>query len=212
MPGGASVGSSGNVTDLIVPRKRASGLLTTGATVVAVPAGTKAVKIWASTLTKVGAGASASATSPTQEAQTITKGDATSGNFTAAFQGQTSGNIAWNTSAASVVTALVAMTSIGAAGVTATGGVLSSSPVVVTFAAGILDGDQPLLVLATVDLAGGVSAGSRLPTVAETTPAVTTAGYVEANTEQYFNLAASDAYLYLVAAAGTGTYRVSFFS
>lgn len=199
------------IAGIVGPRKRARGLLTTAAAVVAIPSGTKAVKVYCSVLSTVGVGSSATATAPVQEAQTITGGDATSGNFKLAFQGQQTGNLAYNISAANLVTALVAVSSIGAGGVTATGGTLEATPIVVTFAAGILDGDQPMLIPTTVDLAGGVSAASRLPVVTQTTAAVTAAGYVEAGTELAFLLAATDAYLYLTGSA-TGSYRCSFFS
>lgn len=194
------------------PRHRARGLLTTAAAIVPIPAGTKAVMVYASTLTRVGVGSSASPAASVQEKQTITAGDATSGNFKLTFQGQQTGNLTFDESAADVVTGLVALSSVGAAGVTATGGPLNTTPIVVTFAAGILDGDQPMMTAQTVDLAGGVSAESRLPTVAETTAAVTTSAPLEAGGVLRFAIAESDTYLYLTADAGTGVYRVGFYS
>jgi hypothetical protein len=107
---------------------------------------------------------------------------------------------------------LVALSSIGAAGVTATGGILSTTPIVVTFAAGILDGDQPMLVPTTVDLAGGVSAGSRLPVVTQSTPAANVSGFIEAASEFLFAVVSTDAYIHLTADSGTGVYRLSWFS
>jgi hypothetical protein len=179
---------------LIAPRGRTRGLLTTAAAVVPIPTGAKAALVYCSTLTKAGVGSAAAAAASVTQQQTITKGDATSGNFKITFQGQQTANIAWNASAATIVSALVALSSIGTAGVTGSGGTLDSAPVVITFAAGVLSGKQPLMTIDTVDLAGGVSAGSRLPTVAETRSAST------------------DAYLYLDADVATGLYRVTWFS
>lgn len=194
------------------PRHRSRGLLTTAVASVPIPANTKLAIVYCSTLARVGAGASASPAASVQEKQTITKGDATSGNFKATFQGQQSANIAWNTSAASFVTAMVALSSVGTGGVTGSGGTLDAAPVVLTFAAGILDGDQPLITLQNVDLAGGVDATSRMPTVGETTAAVTSAGYCEAGAVLKFPLASTDAYLYLTAESGTGVYRIGWFA
>lgn len=201
------------IAGIVAPRKRARGLLTTAAAVVPIPSGTKVVQLYCSTLTKAGVGAGASYTAPTQERQTITAGDATSGNWTAGFQGQTSGNLAWNISGANLVTGLVALSSIGAGGVTLiSGGPLNTTPIVIEFAADILDGDQPMLTPVTVDLAGGVSAGSRLPVVTESTAAATSVGFCEAGAVLTFAIASTDAYLYLKADAGTGNYRVSWYS
>lgn len=193
------------------PRHRASGKLTTATAIVPIPADTKAVIVYASILARVGAGSSATPAASVQEQQTITAGDATSGNFTLGFQGQTSGNLTFDESAADIVTGLVALSSIGAAGVTASGGALGTAPVVVTFAAGILDGDQPLLVATSVDLAGGASASSMLPTIAQTRAAVTTTAYVEAGGVLRFAVAETDSYVYIAAESGTGIYRVGFF-
>lgn len=198
--------------DTAAPRKRARGLITTSLAVVPIPTGTKVVKLECSVLTQAGVGATATPSATVQQAWTITKGDATSGNFTATFQGRTSGNIAWNSSAASAVAAMVALTSVGAGGVTGAGGTLDVAPIVLTTVAGILEGVQPNLVITTVDLAGGVSAASRLPTVAITTPAVTSSGFVETGTEFIFPLAATDTNLYITGDSGAGTYRASFLS
>lgn len=83
---------------------------------------------------------------PTAEVQSLVATGATAGTFTLTFKGFTTGTIAWNASAATVVAALVALPSIGAGGVTASGGALPTTPVVITFAAGLATGPQPLLV------------------------------------------------------------------
>lgn len=200
-------------TGLIAPRGRTRGLLTTATAVIPIPAGTKAAKVYASTLARVGASSSGTAVAATQERQTITGGDATSGNQTFTFQGQTTGNVAYNRSGAGLVSDLVALSSIGAGGVTLiSGGPLNTTPIVIEFAAGILDGDQPMLIPTTVDLAGGVSAASRLATVTQSQAAANVSGFVEAATEVTFALATTDAYLHLTADSGTGLYRVTWFS
>jgi hypothetical protein len=125
-------GSGAKGSDAIAPRGRTRGLLTTATAVIPIPAGTKAVKLYASTLARVGAG--------------------------------------------------------------------------------ILDGDQPMLVPTTVDLAGGVSAGSRLPVVTQSTPAANVSGFIEAASEFLFAVVSTDAYIHLTADSGTGVYRLSWFS
>lgn len=186
------------------------GLLTTGNAVIPVPAGASQAKVYVSVLARVGVGASASGPSASvAEVQTITAGDATSGNFTASFQGQTTGNNAWNLVAPTLQTNLRAMPSIGATGVTCGGGPLNTTPITITFDDVTLRGDQPMITVATVDLAGGVDANSRLPVVTQTTKGATFLGYQEAGTQEVWTLAAGDAFLYLRADSGTGTYRVS---
>lgn len=197
------------------PIGRTSGLLTTTEAVIAIPTGTKQAIIYCSALARIGVGPTTPLTADVQEVQTITGGDATSGNQTFTFQGQVSGNCAYNISAANLDTALEAMSSIGVGGVTCAGGPLNTTPITVTFNAPYLVGNQPMLVPTTVDLAGGVSAASRLATVAQTTPGVSYRGYMESGDRMVIDLMkgnaypADDAYLFLSALSGTGTYRVS---
>ena len=66
------------------------------------------------------------------EIVTITHTNATGGTFTLTHENQTTASIAFNASAATVQAALVALTSIGAAGVVCTGGALPTA-VVCTF-------------------------------------------------------------------------------
>ncbi len=68
-------------------------------------------------------------------------GTPTGGTFTLTYGLETTAPIAYNASAANVVTALEALPSIGAGGVTAVGGALPGTPVVVTF---VDSGDAPV--------------------------------------------------------------------
>lgn len=197
------------------PIGRASGFLTTAEAKIAIPVGTREIKLYASTLTKVGIGPSSSLTADVAQVQTITKGDATGGTFTASFQGQTTGNLTYDESAADVQTALRALSSVGSAGVSCAGGILTSNPITVTMVAPHLEGNQPLITIDGTNLTGGVSADSRTPTVAITTAAVVNRGYIEAGSQEVYQVrdataASDDAYLFLAAVAGTGTYRVTF--
>lgn len=203
---------TGDIEGRQPPRTRARGLVvTTVPIVLAVPAGTKSVTVLTSVLSKVGFGSSAVPTTPAQQRLTFTGGDATSGNWKTTFQGIQSGNLAYNISGANLVTGLVALSTIGAGGVTlVSGGPLNTTPIIVEFAPGILDGVQPVPTIATVDLAGGVDATSRLPTIAISTPAITSMGYLEAGVEKTFIVQSTDNYLLLQADAAAGTYRVSF--
>jgi hypothetical protein len=111
------------------------------------------------------------------EQQTITiTGTPTGGTFTLTYNGQTTGNIAYNASAANVVTALEALSNIGAGDVTATGGALPGTPVVVTFANALAGANQPLMTANAAGLTGGTSPAV---TVAETTPGGYQEGYNE---------------------------------
>lgn len=68
-------------------------------------------------------------------------GTATSGNFTLSFRGQTTGNIAYNASAATVQTALTGLSTIGSGNATVSG----SGPWDVTWAAGFAFGDHDMI-------------------------------------------------------------------
>lgn len=106
----------------------------------------------------------------TSEVQTLTQtGSPTGGTFKLSFKGRRTATIAYNASAATIVAALEALYVIGAGGVTATGGPLNTTPVVITFAGALAKKAVPLLVLAVNSLTGGTS-----PTVGivETTPGV----------------------------------------
>jgi len=68
------------------------------------------------------------------EVQSLVLGPATAGTFTLTFDGQTTAGIAWNATAAVVVAALEALSNIAPGDVSATGGPLPSTPIVITFA------------------------------------------------------------------------------
>lgn len=89
------------------------------------------------------------------EVQTITiTGSPTGGTFILAFQGSTTGNIAYNASAATVETALEGLSSIGSGNVSCTGGSLPGTAIDVEFT-GSLANTNVGLMLATNGLTGG---------------------------------------------------------
>lgn len=83
-------------------------------------------------------------------------GTVSGGNFTATVNSQTTANIAWNSTATQVQTALTALTGVTAAGVVCTGGPLPGTPVVCTFAG-------PLAVQAvTMSVTSSVTGGGSI--------------------------------------------------
>ena len=97
-------------------------------------------------------------TTQPSEVETLTAGTAlTAGTFTITFNGQTTTALAFTSTAAQIVTALVALPNIGAGGVTATGGPINATgtPVVVTFAAGLANQHQSLFTVNSAGLTGG---------------------------------------------------------
>lgn len=101
----------------------------------------------------------------TSEVQTVTiSGTPTGGNFTLTFQGQTTGAIAHNASAATVEAALEALSNLGASDVTVTGS--AGGPYTVTFG-GVYAGVDVPQMTATPSLTGGTTP---TVTVATTTP------------------------------------------
>lgn len=107
----------------------------------------------------------------TSEVQTLAiTGTPTGGTFKLEFKGQRTAAIAYNASAANVVSALVAVPTIGAGGVTATGGALPGTDVVITFAGNNAAREQPLITVVESALTGGTTPAAA---VTETTPGVT---------------------------------------
>lgn len=99
------------------------------------------------------------------EAQTITiTGTPTGGDFTLTFDGQTTSAIAYNATASTVLTALRALSNIENDDVSATGGALPGTPVVVTFAGKYAKNNVPAMTANGAGLTGGTS-----PTVTITT-------------------------------------------
>lgn len=93
------------------------------------------------------------------DVQTVTiTGTPTGGTFTLTYGGQTTGNIAFNASAATVAAALIALTNIGsAANVAVTGGALPGTPVVVTFQGLLGNQPQTLMTANGAGLTGGAT-------------------------------------------------------
>lgn len=111
------------------------------------------------------------------EVQTLTiTGTPTGGTFTLTFDGQTTASIAYNASAAAIVSALEALSNIGAGDVTATGGALPGTAVVITFALALAGANQPLLT-ATSSLTGGSTPAI---TITQTTQGGYLSSYAEA--------------------------------
>jgi hypothetical protein len=105
--------------------------------------------------------------SGTADAQTIAiAGTPTGGTFALGFGGQITSPIAYNASAATVQTALRALSTIGSGNVTCTGGALPGTAVVCTFAGTLATGLQSLL---TYNI-GGLTGGSPAVTITHTTP------------------------------------------
>lgn len=91
------------------------------------------------------------------EVQTVTV-DATAGNFTITFDGATTGNIAFNASAATVQTALEALSTINPGDVTVTGGPGAAgggTPYTLTFGGRYVGLNVPQVTAADVSLTGG---------------------------------------------------------
>lgn len=118
------------------------------------------------------------------DVQTITiTGTPTGGGFYLTFNGYTTGLIDEAATAAEVVTALEALANIGSGGVTATGGALPGSAVVVTFAGALASRKVPLMTTSHV-FTGGTN-----PSVVVTQ---TTAGSVGQGQFEDYDDAASD--------------------
>jgi hypothetical protein len=104
----------------------------------------------------------------TAEVQTITpSGTWSGGTFTLTFNGQTTAAIAYNAVAATIQTALSALSGVGVGNVTVTGGPLSAGAITITFG-GNLSGDQPQVTANT----GLVTGSTPSSTPATSTPGV----------------------------------------
>jgi len=92
------------------------------------------------------------------EVQTLTaSAPLTAGTFSATANGQTASGIVYNATAAQIVTALTALSTIGTGGVTATGGPINAvgTPVLVTFAGNNANKSQSLITINSTGLTGG---------------------------------------------------------
>jgi hypothetical protein len=92
----------------------------------------------------------------TEQTITIT-GTPNGGDFTLTYDGETTSALGYNASAANIVSALEALTNIGAGGVTGTGGALPGTPVVITWAAKSEVAGGHSLMTATSSLTGGTT-------------------------------------------------------
>jgi hypothetical protein len=92
------------------------------------------------------------------DVQTITiTGSPTGGTFTLTWNGQTTAPIAYNASAATVAAALALLPNIGPLNVSATGGALPGSAVVVTFQGLLANEPQAVMTASGAGLTGGSS-------------------------------------------------------
>lgn len=92
----------------------------------------------------------------TNETQTVIKsGTVTGGHFHLTFGGQTTGEIAYDATAATVQTALRALSTIGSSGCRCTGGPLPSTGVVVEFIGALAQTDVALLTVDNTAVTGG---------------------------------------------------------
>lgn len=90
-------------------------------------------------------------------------GSPTGGDFTLTYSGQTTGAIAWNANAATVQSALEALSNIALGDVAATGGVLPATPVLIEFT-GTLATTDVAAMTSTDSLTGGTSPATVLTT------------------------------------------------
>lgn len=96
-------------------------------------------------------------TIPQNEVQTLTiTGTPTGGTFTLTYSGQTTSAIAYNASASTVQTALIALSNLDVGDVVCTGGNLPGTPVVMTFG-GTLANTNVAAITSTSSLTGGTS-------------------------------------------------------
>lgn len=109
--------------------------------------------------------------SAVNEVQTVTiTGTPTGGTFTLTFDGQTTAGIAYNASAATVKSALEALSNIDVGDVTCGGGALPGSAVTITFG-GRYAGRRMPLITASSSLTGGTSPAITVATTTDGSPA-----------------------------------------
>lgn len=104
--------------------------------------------------------------SPTNEVQTLTEGTAmTAGNYTLTFRGQTTGNIAFNATAAQIQAALEALPTIGKGNVQVTGGGVDTAPATITFIGQLAGMNVPQLTSNQAGLTGTFTHATTTPGV-----------------------------------------------
>jgi hypothetical protein len=116
-------------------------------------------------------------TGGTDEVQTITiTGTPTGGTFTLTFDGQTTSAIAYNATASTVQTALLALSNLAPGDVVVTGGPGPATPWVATFGGAYNDTDVPAMT-ATGSFTGGTSPAIAVATTTGGVAGPTTIGY-----------------------------------
>ncbi|MEU8136579.1 hypothetical protein [Streptodolium elevatio] len=101
-----------------------------------------------------------------EQQQVAITGTPTGGTFTLTFDGETTSGIAYNATAANVKTALEALPNVEAGDITATGGALPGTPVVVTFGGSLSGTNVAQMTGSAASLTGGTT-----PAVVVTTTA-----------------------------------------
>lgn len=101
---------------------------------------------------------------------TIT-GTPTGGNFTLTYDGATTGNIAYNASAADVKTALEALSTIGTGDIATAGGALPGAFVTVTFQNALGNRNVPAMTASGAGLTGGTGPAVAITTTTQGNPA-----------------------------------------
>lgn len=110
--------------------------------------------------------------SAVNEVQTLTiTGTPTGGTFTVTFDGQTTGAIAYNADAATVETAIEALSNVGAGNATCSGGALPGTPVVITFTGALAARDVPLATANGASLTGGTTPDAAIALTTQGSPA-----------------------------------------
>lgn len=110
--------------------------------------------------------------SAVNEVQTLTiTGTPTGGNFTLTFDGQTTGNIAYNANAAAVQSALEALSNIAVGDVTCGGGALPGTPVTITFTGRLAARRLPEITANSAGLTGGTTPTATIATTTDGSPA-----------------------------------------
>lgn len=105
--------------------------------------------------------------------------DATGGTFTITREGEVTGAIAFNASAATVQAAIEGLASVNPGDVTVTGGpgaAGGATPYVVTFGGQFADADQPALTTGAGALTGGAGTAAVTTTTAGSAPTITANG------------------------------------
>jgi hypothetical protein len=102
------------------------------------------------------------------ETQSVTiTGTPTGGTFTLTYDSQTTGGIAYNAAASAVKTALEALSNVEAGDITATGGPLPGTPVVVTFGGSLAGTNVTQMTGSAASLTGGTTPAVVVATTAE---------------------------------------------